>query len=173
VLASLQAALPPSLFAFMSNDLDGLPIFAAASFTNFARVNVQGAEASLQYFQSDRLVADLGYSRLVFSPKGGVSPEVISANAPANSMTAGMTYTFRKLSTSLRYRWSDRFIWSGGALSGPIPAFQVVDMTVSYQVGRRTTVLANVTNLLDNEHYEIFGGDILRRRALVSLRQIW
>ena len=173
VLASLQAALPPSLFAFMSNDLDGLPIFAAASFTNFARVNVQGAEASLQFFQSDRLVADLGYSRLVFTPKDGVSPEVISANAPANSVTTGMTYTIGKLSTSLRYRWSDRFIWSGGALSGPIPDFHVVHMTASYQVGRRTTVLANVTNLLDNEHYEIFGGDILRRRTLVSLRQIW
>ena len=48
VLGTLRAALPASLFAVMSNDLDGSPIFAVASYTNFGRATLQGAEASVQ-----------------------------------------------------------------------------------------------------------------------------
>ena len=173
VLASLQAAVPATVLPFLSNDLDGLPIFAVASFTNFARVNVQGAEVSVQYFRNDRFLADVGYSRLVFSPKEGVSEEVISANAPAHSVTAGVTYSQGRASTSFRYRWSDQFTWSGGAFRGPIPELNVFEISASCRVGRRTTLLVNVANLFDDSHYEIFGGDLLPRRAVVSLRQEW
>lgn len=173
VRASLQAVVPPSIVPFMSNDLDGSPIFAVASFTNFARVNMQGAEVSVQYFRSDRLVADVGYSALSFTPKQGVSEGVISANAPAHSITVGATYSSNRLSTSLRYRWADQFTWSGGVFHGPVPALHVVDVGASVRVGPRTTLLVNAANLFDNSHYEIFGGDLLRRRSLVSVRQEW
>jgi hypothetical protein len=33
--------------------------------------------------------------------------------------------------------------------------------------------MLNVANLSDNEHYEIFGGDILRRRAILTVVQSW
>jgi outer membrane cobalamin receptor len=35
-----------------------------------------------------------------------------------------------------------------------------------YSVSSRIQVTANVSNLLDREHYEIFGGSLLRRRAV-------
>ena len=47
------------------------------------------------------------------------------------------------------------------------------DLTARYAVRRRTAVMLNVANLFDNEHYEIFGGDMLRRRALVTVVQGW
>jgi outer membrane receptor protein involved in Fe transport len=173
VLASLQAAVPPNILPFMSNDLDGSPIFAVASFTNFARVNVQGAELSVQYFRSDRFAADVGYSALSFTPKENVSEEVISANAPAHSITLGATSTYGRLSASFRYRWADQFTWSGGAFHGRVPALHIVDAGANVKVGARTMLLVNAANLFDNSHYEIFGGDLLRRRALVSIRQEW
>jgi outer membrane receptor protein involved in Fe transport len=173
VLASLQAVVPPSLLPYMSNDLDGSPIFAVASYTNFARVNMQGAEVSIQYFRSDHILADVGYSILAFAPNQGVSEELISANAPAHSITAGATYSYARLSTSLRYRWADQFTWSGGAFRGPVPVLRVFELAASYRAGPRTTLLANVANLFNSIHYEIFGGDLLRRRALVSVRQEW
>ncbi len=158
VLASLQAAVPATVLPFLSNDLDGLPIFVAASFTNFARVNVHGAEVSVQYFRSDRFLADVGYSRLVFSPKQNVSEEVISANAPAHSVTTGVTYSQGPASASFRYRWSDQFTWSGGAFRGPIPELNVFEVAASYRLGRRTTLVATVANLFDDSHYEISVG---------------
>jgi outer membrane receptor protein involved in Fe transport len=173
VLATLQAVVPPSLLPFMSNDLDGLPIFAVASYTNFARVNMQGAEVSAQYFRGKCFVADLGYSALSFAPKGGVSEDVISANAPTHSMTVGATYSYKRVIASLRYRWADEFKWTNGVFQGPVPALHVADASASIKLGPRTALLVNAANLFDDSHYEIFGGDLLRRRTLVTLRQEW
>ncbi len=173
VLASLRAAVPPSLLMFMSNDLDGSPIFAVASFTNFARVNMQGAELSLQYFRGDRFVADAGYSALSFAPQQNASEQLISANAPTHSVTVGAKYSAGRLSASLRYRWANQFTWINGVFQGPVQPLNVVDLDASVRLGSHTTLLVNAANLFDNAHYEIFGGDILRRRSLVTVRQDW
>jgi outer membrane receptor protein involved in Fe transport len=157
----------------MSNDVDGSPIIAAVSYTNFARVNLQGAEFSVQYFPGDRFLIDAGYSALKFQPKQALTEELISANAPPQRVTAGVTHTSARLTTALRFRWSDQFTWSGGVFHGPVPSSTTVDVTGRYKLGPRTAVVANVANLFDRRHYEIFGGDILRRRALLTVVQNW
>ena len=172
VLATLGRALPASLFAIMSNDADGRPIFAAASLTNFARVNVQGAEASAQYFVGERFIAEATYAWFDFMPKG-VPPDLVSGNAPPYRITAGVSHTTGPLTAGVRGRWSERFVWNTGIFRGPIQAATVADLTARYRVGPRTAVMLNVANLFDNEHYEIFGGDILRRRALLTVVQSW
>ena len=58
-----------------------------------------------------------------------------------------------------RYRWSDTFYWNGGAFRGQVPAATVVDLTARYNIGDRTSLQINVANILDNVHYEMFGGD--------------
>jgi outer membrane receptor protein involved in Fe transport len=173
VLGALEAALPASLLASLSNDTDGSPIFAVASFANFARVNVRGIETSVQYFITDNWTVDAGYSWLVFSPRNGVSDRVISANAPPHAVTAGPAYRARRVSASLRYRRSSAFAWNDGIYRGVVPTFQVFDLSASYKVTPRTTVLANVANVFDKSHFEMFGGDLLGRRALLSIRQSW
>lgn len=173
VLSTLSRALPASLFLLLSNDADGRPIFSAASFTNFAKVDVQGAETSAQFFAGDRLMAEVSYSWFDFMPKTGVSPDVVSGNAPAHRVSGGASYSTRALSAAVRARWADRFVWNTGVFRGPVPAATVVDLTFRYGFGARTALLLNVANLLDNEHYEIFGGDLLRRRSLVTLVQRW
>jgi outer membrane receptor for ferrienterochelin and colicins len=172
VLGALRQALPASLLALMSNDADGRPIFAAVSWTTFARVNVQGAEASAQYFLGERFMADATYAWFDFMPKG-VSPDFVSGNAPPHRVTAGTTYTTGPVTAGVHARWSNAFVWNTGIFRGPVPAATVTDLTARYTVGRRTTVMLNVANLFDNDHYEIFGGDILRRRALLTLVQSW
>ena len=72
MLRTLESALPASLFAALSNDVDGTPIFAVASFANFARVNIRGTEASIQSFITPIWTVDVGHSWLTFSPGGGV-----------------------------------------------------------------------------------------------------
>lgn len=173
VLATLRGALGPLLFPLLSNDVDGRPILAAASFTNFAQVNVQGAELNTQFVAGDGLTAEASYAWLDFRPKGGVSPDIVSANAPAHRVSGGVTYTRRALAASVRARWADRFIWNTGVYSGPVPEATVFDLTARYALGPKTAVLVNVANLFDNEHYEIFGGDLLRRRSLLTLVQSW
>jgi len=172
VIGTLSRALPASLFSIMSNDADGRPIFAAASWSTFAKVNVQGAEASAQYFLGERFMADATYAWFDFMPKG-VSPDLVSGNAPPHLATAGATFTTGAATAGLHARWSNTFVWNTGIFRGPVPAATVADLTLRYAVGSRTSVMLNVANLFDNDHYEIFGGDILRRRALLTLVQNW
>ena len=102
-----------------------------------------------------------------------MSDRVISANAPSQAVTAGLAYGDGRVSSSLRYRRSNTFMWNDGIYRGAVPAFQVLDLAASYSLTSRTTVLANVANVSDNSHFEMFGGDLLGRRALLSLRQSW
>ena len=173
MLATLRAALPPPLFAIMSNDLDGSPIFAAASYTNLAGATLQGAEFSARYFAGRSFSADVGYAALRFTPDQQLTDPLVTANAPPHKVTAGLTLTSARFSASLRSRWSDAFFWNGGVFRGSVPAAFVVDLNGQYVLGRRTAIQVNIANLLDNEHYEIFGGDVLQRRALVSVVQSW
>ena len=43
----------------------------------------------------------------------------------------------------------------------------------SYAVTPRVSIGADVANVLDNDHYEAFGGDVLGRRALAHVTYGW
>ena len=44
---------------------------------------------------------------------------------------------------------------------------------MSYELVSPTRVSLHVTNLFNKKHYELFGGDILPRIALLTLIQEW
>jgi outer membrane receptor protein involved in Fe transport len=173
VVGTLKASLPASLFATMSNDLDGSPIFAVASYTNFSRVRLQGAEFSVQYSVNDRIRTNLGYTWMDFATKKESPEDPVSANAPPHSLRFGLTYADARKAAAFSYRWSDQFRWIGGSFQGAVPSYGVADLALSYTLAERTRVLVNVANLFDERHYEIFGGDILRRSALLTLARDW
>jgi outer membrane receptor protein involved in Fe transport len=54
-----------------------------------------------------------------------------------------------------------------------VPSYGVLDVNASYKLTEHVTAGADVANLLDNVHYEAFGGDLLRRRALGHLTYSW
>jgi iron complex outermembrane receptor protein len=173
VLGALRTSLPPSVYALMSNDLDGAPIVAAASYTNLAKSRLQGGEIGLQYFVTPSVNLDIGFSALEFTPDVPLTDPIVTANAPPRAVTVGLSYQGGPIGVSGRYRWAAAFDWNGGAFRGPVPAYSTADLAASYAMTPRTTIRLNVANLLDNQHYEIFGGDLLQRRALVSLIQTW
>jgi outer membrane receptor protein involved in Fe transport len=49
----------------------------------------------------------------------------------------------------------------------------VVNFAANYRVLDNVTVGLNISNALDNEHWETFGGDILERRALAFVGLTW
>ena len=78
-----------------------------------------------------------------------------------------------RITGSLRYRWVDTFHWVAGIYSGQVPTYGVLDLNGSYEVTEHITIGADVANMLDNDHYEAFGGDVLRRRAIGHLTYSW
>ena len=51
--------------------------------------------------------------------------------------------------------------------------FGVSDIQVLYAVMPPVSIAIDIENALNSRHYEVFGGDLLARRALVSLKYGW
>ena len=173
VVGSLSAVLPPSLFAVMSNDPDGTPIFAAISLTNYGSVIGQGVDMSARYFPAQHWTAELSYSHFNFDVQRDLPDQPITANTAPNRVAAAVLYARSPAAVSLRYRWSDAFPWATGVFRGHVPAYALLDVSSTVSLGRHYTARLNVANILDNKHYELFGGDLLRRRAVVDLIYRW
>lgn len=94
-------------------------------------------------------------------------------NSPKHRLTFGATYQRPRVAASFHHRWVDSFTWASGLFVGPVPRYSLSDLNLSYTVGPHLQLGANISNLFDRRHYEMFGGDILRRRALAHLTVDW
>jgi len=174
IVTTLQKNLPPSLFALMSNSLeDGSAIFAAASYTNAGKVNSQGTELDLRYFLGERWNVDFNYTWFDYKVKEELIADKILANTPEHRINLGMAYVSDRFDMSLRYRWVDGFPWAAGIFAGDIKSYSLIELTSNFKIGDGFSFGVNISNLLNNKHYEIFGGDILRRRAVASISYRW
>jgi outer membrane receptor protein involved in Fe transport len=174
IITTLQQNLPPRLFALMSNSLeDGSAIFAAASITNAGKANSQGIELDLRYFLGKYWNMDFNYAWFDYKVKEELIEDKILANTPEHRINLGMAYVSDRFDMSLRYRWVDGFSWAAGTFIGDVKSYSLIDLTSNFKIGNGFSLGANISNLLNNKHYEIFGGDILRRRAVASISYRW
>lgn len=172
VLAALAAALPPDLFAALSLRPDGTPFIPLLSYTSFGLVETRGLEAGLN-LAFDPWRIDLSYTRFEFDVRKAARESPLAANAPENQAGFGIAYSKGRFDGGLRARWVDGFPWQSGVFAGEVPAYTVVDLSWNTELKAGWRAGVDVTNLLDDEHYEIFGGDLLRRRALLHLTYDW
>ncbi len=174
LLGTLAGALGGAFF-FLSNNVDGTPIFALASYTNAGAVDTQGVDVGLNVYATPQLAVEFSYSWFDFDiVEGGVGGEELTANAPENKYSFGLAYRGSSWSGAVRYRWVDDFEWSAGtSFKGPVLSYEVVNLSGDYAFSDRIKIGFNVSNLFDDEHYESFGGDLVGRRALAHVGFRW
>ncbi len=172
LLGSLQANVPPQLLALLSNGVFGEPVFAALSLINFGQVDTEGVELSLSRLIGERWSVDLGYAWFDFDIRDPLPDDPALPNSSENRFNASLTYLGDGFDAALRMRHVEGFEWSAGLYRGPVPSYDVVDLTANRALGR-FRVGIDVSNLLDEEHYEFFGGDLIGRRALVHVDVTW
>lgn len=168
LLATLRASLPPALFAFLSNNDDGRPVFALASYTNAGEVETEGIDLGFNYYINQDWLFDFNYSWFDFEivDLGGITQQ-LTPNTPENKFSAGITYTGDRWGFAVKYRWVEEFFWeAGSSFAGTVPEYEVVNVNGNFNINDRITLAVNVSNALDDKHWESFGGDIVRRRAL-------
>lgn len=168
VVAALQGAIP-TLYPIMSNDADGSPIFVVISNRNYGRVRTQGLELGLHYTPSPGWMWTASYNHFDFDVVEDAPENPLVPNAPGNQFATALTYAGAPWDASIRVRWVDDFLWATGIFTGPVESYFVADVGVGRRLSDAWSVGLDVANLLDNDHYEVFGGDLLGRRALVSL----
>ncbi len=177
-LAQLAQAMPSlaPLLASLSNNFDGSPIIALATYTNFGEVETQGVDLGLQWHIAQPWTFNFNYSwfdfEVVEAPSAALEDQLVP-NAPEHSFSTGLLYAVDRWDAGVNFRWVDEFDWTVGVFSGEVPSYEVVDLTANYRPTDVITVGLNVSNLLDDEHWESFGGDVLGRRALGSVQFSW
>ncbi len=173
LVASLDSALTPfGLFPFLSTDR-GRPVFALNTAINFGEVETQGAEIAIDYPLADGWSLSANYSWLSFDVKDELPEAPLEANGPENKVNMTFSYAGDRLGGAVSARWFDGFPWAEGFLIGDVPSYTVVNLSAGFDLTESWTVGLNVNNVLNERHFEIFGGDILERRALGYVSHTW
>ena len=137
MIGALQAALPSSLFAALSNNPDGTPAFIALSLKNFGSATSEGVELAVKYALSSRWRFQSSYTFFGFDIAHQIPENPLLPNAPAHQAKGSIMYLGKRFNAAVRYRWVDAFPWSGGIYTGPVPSYSVVDLNANYRINRR------------------------------------
>ena len=166
----LQAALGPN-FAGLTT-VNGAPALVL-SYSNAGVVDSQGAEFAVNYYLTNNWLLDFNYSHFDFEVKSQQLGDRLLPNAPSDKFNAGVAWRSPRFDAKLGYRWVDAFDWAAGVFVGHVPQYSVVNLAANYKFTDRLGLGVDVSNLLDDEHHEAFGGDLLRRRALAFVSLGW
>ncbi len=174
LLATLQGALGPS-FGILSNNLDGTPIFAAASYTNFGSVDTQGIELGLNWYFRDDWTLSANYSWFDFDIQQNAPglDQILLPNTPENKIAMGISWVGDRADFGISGRWVDDFRWVVGPFQGDVQSYTTLDLSANYRIDENWSIGLNVANLFDDQHFEAFGGDLLERRALANVSYGW
>jgi outer membrane receptor for ferrienterochelin and colicins len=170
ILATLRGGLGAN-FAGLT-DLNGQPTLVL-SYANAGAVDTQGIDVGLNYYITGSWIADFSYSWFDFEVKERQLGDQLLPNAPEHKMSAGLTYHGERFGASVKYRWVDDFAWAAGVFVGFVPSYDVVDLGASYRITDNLEVGLDISNVLDDETFQTFGGDIVPRRALGHIAFRW
>jgi outer membrane receptor protein involved in Fe transport len=174
VLDTLEAEVSSRLLSQLSNDLDARPILASLTYANVGNADTQGVDLGLTVVPAARWTIDVAYSWFEFRPRGGQEGEPLAANAPEHAATLAVGHVSGPFDATLTWRWVDGHSWSGGFLGqGLVPAYEVLDLNANVQVSDDLSLGLSVANALDHRHHEIYGGDVLGRRAIAHVAVRW
>lgn len=171
VLNTLRGGLGPN-FVGLTTLPNGQPALIL-SYANSGAVDTQGIDVAVNYYATNRLTLDFSYSWFDFEIKEKNVRDQLLPNSPENKFNVGVTYNGDKWGGSVKYRWVDDFPWAAGIFVGEVPSYDLVDLSLSYRLSDAWQLGVDVSNLLDDEHFESFGGDLLTRRALAHISYAW
>jgi len=171
ILNTLRGGLGAANFSGLVS-LNGQPTLVL-SYANAGAVDTQGVDVSFNYYISNSWVADFSYSWFDFEVKEQQLGDQLLPNAPENKFNLGLAYTGDRFGASVKYRWVDDFPWAAGVFVGFVPSYDVVDLGLSYRITDSMQVGLDVSNLLDEEQFQTFGGDLVTRRTLAHIAYSW
>ena len=143
------------------------------SYANAGEVDTQGGELAFNYYVTNNWLVDFNYSHFDFDVKQFQAGDRLLPNAPEKKFNLGLGYRGTKFDAKVSYRWVEEFDWAAGVFVGTVPQYDVVNLAGNYRISNMVSVGVDVSNLLDNEHWEAFGGDLMSRRALGFVTVNW
>lgn len=139
------------------------------SYGNAGKVTESGFEVSANYYFDEHFSLTGNYSYFAFKILEQNVNDVLLPNAPKHKLNAGVNYQRDAYHVGLSVKYIPTYDWAAGVFKGPILAYALVNLDALYHITPRLDLTLNITNLLDREHYQIFGGSLIGRRALLGM----
>jgi outer membrane receptor for ferrienterochelin and colicin len=136
------------------------------------KVTTQGFTAGLNYYLGKYFALITNYSYNVLDRHGSTDPLIPAYNTPKHKFNIGFNgRDIKGIGFNINYKWIDGFYYEGSPqFTGPIKTYALMDAQVNYKFGgNHVTLKFGSSNLLNNLHYEIYGGPLVGRMFYLSL----
>lgn len=165
-------ALEQAIFAATSGGLtqiDGRPVIVV-SYTNAGKVEEQGVELGVNYYVDDQVQLSGTWTWYDFKVKEQRAGDILLPNAPKHKFAAGFTWTRPDgIDLAINARNVQPFRWAAGVFVGQIPAYTLVNISGGWRINENYRVGVTVSNAFDNRVYQLFGGSVIGRQAILNL----
>jgi outer membrane receptor protein involved in Fe transport len=132
------------------------------------------------YYLSDYFTLNGNYSFNELTKVDEDDPIIPAYNTPKHKFNLGINArnislfdidALKKVGFGVNYKWVDGFLYEGSPqFTGYVPSYDLLDAQVSVDLDKlNTTVKVGASNLLNNEHFETYGGPYIGRLAYISL----
>ena len=117
----------------------------------------------------------------MLNEKGTEDPIIPAYNTPAHKYNLGFVardlhfsntdLLFRDFGFSINYKWVESFEFEGSPqFTGNVPEYNLVDIQISKKLSEiNSTLKIGSSNVLNNLHYEVYGGPYIGRMIYCSL----
>lgn len=146
-----------------------------------SRVTTQGFAVGFNYYLGNHYNVSGNYSWNMLNKKGADDPIIPAFNTPENKFNIGISgrglpvrignHTSRNLGFNVNYKWIEGFLFEGSPqFTGLIPTYDLLDAQVNWRFDKlNTTLKIGATNLLNNKHFQTYGGPRVGRLAYISI----
>ena len=144
-------------------------------------VTTQGASIGINYYLHTNFCLNGNYSWNKLNEEGTEDPIIPAYNTPEHKYNLGLigrdihfsnSKSFlRNFSFSLNYKWVEGFTYEGSPqFTGNVPTYDLVDIQLSKKLPElNSTLKVGSSNILNNKHYEVYGGPYIGRMTYCSL----
>lgn len=143
------------------------------------KVNTQGFSIGINYYLSNSITLNGNYSYNELTKVDEDDPIIPAYNTPKHKYNLGISGkdislfdigALKRVGFSVNYKWVDGFQYEGSPqFTGFVPTYDLLDAQVSINIDRlNSTVKVGASNILDNNHFETYGGPYIGRLGYIS-----
>ena len=144
-------------------------------------VTTQGASIGLNYYINSNFTINGNYSWNKLNEEGTEDPIIPAYNTPEHKYNLGFAgrdlhfsseyMIFRNFAFNINYKWVEGFKYEGSPqFTGEVPTYDLIDMQISKKIPKYSATLkVGSSNLLNNQHFEVYGGPYIGRMTYISL----
>ena len=135
----------------------------------------------MNYYINSNFTINGNYSWNKLNEKGTEDPIIPAYNTPEYKYNLGLVgrdihlnknkKLLRNFGFSINYKWVKGFEYEGSPqFTGFVPTYDLIDLQISKKfINLNSTLKLGASNLLDNMHYEVYGGPYIGRMIYLSI----